>query len=105
MTYRKQQADGAHPNTCRWILQHDSYTTWMNRERGLLWIKGKPGAGKSTLMAFIHKDFKKTPSCGHHLSLDFFFHGRGTILQKTPVGMFRSLLHQLYTQTPVVRKQ
>ncbi|KAH0536065.1 hypothetical protein FGG08_007031 [Glutinoglossum americanum] len=104
MTYRKQEADGAHPNTCRWILQHDSYKTWASEERGLLWIKGKPGAGKSTLMAFIYKDFKKGPSRGHNLSLDFFFHGRGTALQKTPVGMFRSLLHQLYTQTPVCRE-
>ncbi|KAH0562181.1 hypothetical protein GP486_003125 [Trichoglossum hirsutum] len=104
MTHRKQEADDAHPDTCRWILQHHSYKTWMSREHGLLWIKGKPGAGKSTLMAFIYKNFEASPSCGLHLRLNFFFHGRGITLQKTPIGMFRSLLHQLYTQIPAVRE-
>jgi ankyrin repeat protein len=33
------------------------------------------------------------------MCLNFFFHGNGTTLQKSPLGMFRSLLHQLYTQT------
>lgn len=74
-------------------------------EQGLLWIKGKPGAGKSTLMAFIYNDFKTTLLRGRQVVLDFFFHGRGTTLQKTPIGMFRSLLHQLYIHTPVARER
>lgn len=105
MTYRKQQADNAYPDTCHWILQHEAYSTWQNMERGLLWIKGKPGAGKSTLMAFIYKDLKVIPPRECYSSLDFFFHGRGTTLQKTSIGMFRSLLHQLYIQIPVVRER
>ncbi|KAI8663493.1 hypothetical protein NCS57_00950500 [Fusarium keratoplasticum] len=32
------------------------------------------------------------------LILSFFFHGHGTELQKTPLGLFRSLLHQLLRQ-------
>ncbi|KAG7415553.1 Protein TANC2 [Fusarium oxysporum f. sp. rapae] len=34
------------------------------------------------------------------LILSFFFHGRGSELQKTPLGLFRSLLHQLLRQVP-----
>ncbi|KAF9766559.1 hypothetical protein IL306_001018, partial [Fusarium sp. DS 682] len=34
------------------------------------------------------------------LILSFFFHGRGTELQKTPFGLFRSLLHQILLQVP-----
>lgn len=74
-------------------------------ENGLLWVKGKPGAGKSTLMAFIYKDFEVNASLKFHSSLDFFFHARGTLLQKTPIGMFRSLLHQLYVQIPMIRER
>lgn len=30
----------------------------------------------------------------------FFFHGRGSLIQKSPLGLFRSLLHQLLQQIP-----
>jgi len=30
----------------------------------------------------------------------FFFHGRGHELQRTPLGLFRSLLHQLLSRVP-----
>jgi len=54
-------------------------------------------------MAYIYQAFQKNSLSKQSLSLDFFFHGRGTALQKTPIGMFRSLLHQLYTKVPLVR--
>ncbi|KAJ4183501.1 hypothetical protein NW759_017070, partial [Fusarium solani] len=34
------------------------------------------------------------------LILSFFFHGRGSELQKTPFGLFRSLLYQLLKEVP-----
>ncbi|KAJ4200305.1 hypothetical protein NW759_015882 [Fusarium solani] len=34
------------------------------------------------------------------LILSFFFHGRGTDLQKTPLGLFQSLLYQLLREVP-----
>ncbi|KAL9570475.1 hypothetical protein ACKAV7_005406 [Fusarium commune] len=37
------------------------------------------------------------------LILLFFFHGRGSELQRTPFGLFRSLLHQLLHQVPEAR--
>jgi adenylylsulfate kinase-like enzyme len=30
----------------------------MDRSQALLWIKGKPGAGKSTLMEFLYNELK-----------------------------------------------
>ena len=103
ITYRRQEADRAYSHTCEWVLRHESYTAWIGKERELLWIKGKPGAGKSTLMAFIYRALQENTFSKQGLSLDFFFHGRGTALQKTPIGMFRSLIHQLYTKVSLVR--
>jgi ankyrin repeat domain-containing protein 50 len=98
MDWRRSEADKAHPNTCSWILEHESYTKWLSKKHGLLWIKGKPGAGKSALLAYIYRIFQENISAQVDLSLEFFFHGRGAALQKTSIGMFRSLLHQLYTK-------
>lgn len=104
MTYRRQEADRAHPKTCDWIYGNKTYAEWKELQRGLLWLKGKPGSGKSTLMAYLYNDFGRKSRPEHHLTLSFFFHGRGTILQKSPVGMFRSLLHQIYTKASIIRK-
>jgi ankyrin repeat protein/5S rRNA maturation endonuclease (ribonuclease M5) len=69
----------------------------------LLWIKGKPGAGKSTLMAFIYKSFQENVLLKQTVVLEYFFHGRGTELQHTRLGMFRSLMHQLFISVPLIR--
>ncbi|KAG4439950.1 hypothetical protein IFR05_004576 [Cadophora sp. M221] len=57
---------------------------------------------KSTLMAFLHNHFATTHPRDIHIS--FFFHGNGTSLQKSQLGMFRSLIHQLYKWSPSARK-
>ncbi|KAK1993531.1 hypothetical protein LX36DRAFT_703444, partial [Colletotrichum falcatum] len=33
-------------DTCEWLLWDPQYRGWVNGNRGLLWIKGNPGAGK-----------------------------------------------------------
>ncbi|PIA99837.1 Ankyrin-3 [Cercospora beticola] len=89
--------DPAADQTCEWILQHAKYLDW-NRQGGLLWIKGRPGTGKSTLMEYLRKtDLQNSNNIGESetLVLSFFFHRRGHELQKTPLGLFRSLLHQI----------
>ncbi len=57
MNYRRQDAQRAYANTCSWITRHDSYSTWLSEAHGLLWIKGKPGSGKSTLMEYLLRGF------------------------------------------------
>lgn len=54
-------------------------------------------------MSFIYEEFQKNISLGREVVLDYFFHSRGSILQKTRVGMFRTLLHQLYDQVHFIR--
>jgi ankyrin repeat domain-containing protein 50 len=103
MNSRRYDADEAHPNTCNWILQHEKFMTWIRERHGLLWIKGKPGAGKSTLMAYVYRYFHEVHVTEQDVCLNFFFTRRGTKLQQTPLGMLRSLLHQLYSQDSSVR--
>ncbi|KAF9772370.1 hypothetical protein IL306_009926 [Fusarium sp. DS 682] len=68
-------------------------------ENSLLWIKGKPGSGKSTLMKYA-KDALPPIYGTNTLVFSFFFYSRGHELQRTPIGLFRSLLHQLLKCDP-----
>ncbi|KAL8364524.1 hypothetical protein RB595_003687 [Gaeumannomyces hyphopodioides] len=84
--------------TCEWLLRHETYRGWAACDRGLLWIKGKPGSGKSTLLKYA-LDNGAVPRAGNAtLVLSFFFHDRGHELERTPLGLYGSLLHQLLSQ-------
>lgn len=90
--------------TCEWILGHPSYSAWLNRDNyhqihGFLWIRGKPGAGKSTLMKFILTRILKQIN---PIVVSFFFNARGVELEKSFEGMYRSLLYQLLEKIPGV---
>ncbi|KAF7856377.1 hypothetical protein EAF04_009905 [Stromatinia cepivora] len=102
MEQRRHNTNGAYPGTCTWILRDPAYLRWKAAQRSLIWIKGKPGAGKSTLMAYILSNLRHHDS--GQLVLNFFFHGRGSPLQKSPEGMYRELLHQLYLQASPIRE-
>ncbi|KAI6778095.1 uncharacterized protein J7T54_001515 [Emericellopsis cladophorae] len=99
MKVREKTIEEAQADTCRWITEHPSYKAWLDmmqlpEHRGFLWIRGKPGAGKSTIMKFAFSNFKP-PGGRRGISLSFFFNARGTYLQKSVVGMYRSLLYRL----------
>ncbi|KAL6406195.1 hypothetical protein AUP68_10363 [Ilyonectria robusta] len=101
MDSRSNDIDAAAKGTCEWLLRHKMYTSWASCDRGLLWIKGKPGSGKSTLLGHVLRNVVATPTIAESdLILSFFFHGRGVDLQRTPLGLFRSLLHQILRQVP-----
>src|SRR5690606_38429037 len=86
-----------------WLLRNQAYSSWAGSHRSLLWIKGKPGSGKSTLLKYALASRTDLPSAkANDVVLSFFFHGRGDELQRTPLGMVRSLLHQIMTQYPDV---
>jgi ankyrin repeat protein len=86
--------------TCAWLSQHKVYLEWLEQKHGLLWIKGKPGAGKSTLMRHAVVMIENQKRQANLIVASFFFHGRGSLIQKSPLGLFRSLLHQLLQQIP-----
>jgi hypothetical protein len=88
----------AHVKTCKWLLSTPKYKEWLDDNKipnyyGFLWLKGKPGTGKSTLMKFIYANGKKTMA--NAILISFFFNARGSDLEKSLLGMYRSLLFQL----------
>ncbi|KAF4989083.1 hypothetical protein FGRMN_9369 [Fusarium graminum] len=102
---RKTTIKAAHSKTCRWFLNHPDYLSWIDpqdlpQHHGFLWIRGKPGAGKSTIMKFIYLQAKKKDQNQQSLTASFFFNARGDILEKTISGMYRSLLLQLFGGFP-----
>ena len=101
MTLKTAQA-----KTCRWFLRKPEYTDWMCVEKlqdhhGFLWIKGKPGAGKSILMKFLFSNAKDSAKANPNtLVISFFFNARGDHLEKSTVGLYRSLLFQIFEKAP-----
>ncbi|KAK8007734.1 hypothetical protein PG989_001724 [Apiospora arundinis] len=97
MDARRVSIKKAHGKTCRWFLKDPEYLQWSkhggtHNPGGFLWIKGKPGAGKSTLMKLL---LTQTQRAQPKSTLHFFFNARGSELEKTTLGLYRSLLLQL----------
>ncbi|KAK3619190.1 hypothetical protein LTR56_024189 [Elasticomyces elasticus] len=108
MDSRRATIKAAYATTCQWFVDHPAYLAWLdpgqlNQHQGFLWVKGKPGAGKSTLMKFAHAHaLKKTSE--NELLISFFFNARGEELERSVVGMYRSLLCQLLKEAPGLHK-
>jgi hypothetical protein len=97
----------AHDRTCNWLLEQPEYKTWLdaslkNEHYGFLWIKGKPAAGKSTIMK--HALLKTKQLLPGAIIISYFFNARGSALEKTTVGLYRSLLLQLLTAIPALQE-
>jgi predicted ATPase len=91
-------------NTCKWLLETSQYVDWLDEKkqpehRGFIWIKGKVGTGKSTLMKFALANARKAMQ--NKILLSFLFNATGEDLEKSTTGMYRSLLVQLLEQVPI----
>ncbi|CAH0027512.1 unnamed protein product [Clonostachys rhizophaga] len=106
---RKANLQKAHKETCGWFLDHPDYKDWLDPEKtphhhGFLWIRGKPGAGKSIMMKFLYLHMKKKDSPRKVLTASFFFVARGDLLERSVSGMYRSLLLQLLEGFPDLQR-
>ena len=114
---RVEQVSVAHSNTFGWIFDRtfsagpksfQTFAEWLRSDDGLCWIAGKPGSGKSTLMKRILQDGRTSQELRkwsrktqHDLCIgSYFFWVAGTPLQKSQEGLLRSLLYDVFLQTP-----
>lgn len=108
MDSRRSTIENAYSTTCKWLLRHPAYLEWIDPQQSqqhyrILWINGKPGAGKSTLVKFALAN-ARTASPDTEILLSFFFNARGHDLEKSTTGMYRALLFQLLTQVADLQK-
>ncbi|KAF5542088.1 hypothetical protein FNAPI_10072 [Fusarium napiforme] len=84
-------------NTGQWLFRNAAFNIWkmstQSSER-LLFVKGKLGAGKSTLMKEAVRQ-TKSECQAHGCCASFFINARSAGLEGTSGGMLRSLLCQL----------
>lgn len=95
------------PTTCKWFLGREEYRRWQDKSfisehHGFLWVKGKAGAGKSTLMKYAFNNAEKSRK-DNETVISFFFNARGAPIEKSLEGMYRSLLYQLLEKLPRLR--
>ncbi len=95
----------AHEETFEWIFDDPGpgCMPWLRGGRQIYWIRGKPGSGKSTLIKLLVDDARTSAAFRSGTPLKqavaaFFFHDRGTPLQKSLIGLLRGLLYQILVQ-------
>ncbi|OTA93958.1 hypothetical protein M434DRAFT_395188 [Hypoxylon sp. CO27-5] len=93
-------------HTFDWIYDRPEpgFDRWLRSPNPLFWINGKPGSGKSTLMKFIFKDRRTSDLLSDwkgqntYIRAGFFFHYRGSPIQKSFEGLLRSVLSQVVSE-------
>lgn len=99
MGARVRNVEMALPGTCEWLFDDPRFRSWiddskLHHHHGFLWIKGKPGSGKSTTMkkAFAWARTKWP----NQLVMSYFFNARSPDdLEKSPRGLYRSWVYEL----------
>ncbi|KAK4442932.1 hypothetical protein QBC34DRAFT_222717 [Podospora aff. communis PSN243] len=102
MSFRENAVREPLPSTCNWFFSLQVYQDWESRSDPslfgrFLWVKGKPGAGKSTLIKEAVRR-KKDRNDTNVIIGTFFFNARGTTLQHTLLGMLRSICWHIFNQ-------
>jgi Cdc6-like AAA superfamily ATPase len=83
-------------------LETAEFQQWCDRpphsDPNIFWLKGKPGAGKSTIMKTVVKHLEEREQEG--IVLSFFFNARGQPLEQSVEGLYRTMLYQLFDRVP-----
>lgn len=114
MRNRRDKIHDAAPGTLNWIYRTNlskrskgaDFSRWLRKDNSVYWISGKAASGKSTLMRHIVDDTRTSDglqewSEGCKLCIfSFYFWRPGSELQKSCIGLLRSLLYQLLVTFP-----
>ncbi|KAI1328233.1 hypothetical protein F5Y16DRAFT_369777 [Xylariaceae sp. FL0255] len=104
MMERESRIDPAYGETCEWIMSPkvSPFKSFLNSDDPVLWISGKAGSGKSTLMKYaweseqMRKELVQGWANGGELIMGrFFMFEGGSRIQKTYEGFLRSVLYQI----------
>ncbi|KAF2198163.1 hypothetical protein GQ43DRAFT_483523 [Delitschia confertaspora ATCC 74209] len=105
----------AYKKTFEWIWESenpkkrvwDTFWQWLTTGQGIYWVSGNQGSGKSTLMKYIYYDDRISQglSCWSGpdtqlVTAGFFFWNSGSALQKSLLGLLRSILYKTLRTQP-----
>lgn len=103
----------AHEDTLEWIFNPTTDSTegrkllqWLKFGKGIFWVSGKAGSGKSTLMKFV-AGLDKTQSAlaqwagpNEIFVISHYFWWAGSQMQKSQQGLLQTLLFGIFRQCP-----
>ena len=103
---RVDQVGNRYEGTFNWLFDPEvGFRGWLSgpQQAGtpiIFWIQGKPGSGKSTLMKYAlaekkTREFLALADPGNWHLVPFFFHDRGSSIQKSVTGLLQELLYKL----------
>ncbi|KAI5840807.1 hypothetical protein DFP73DRAFT_557932 [Morchella snyderi] len=92
-TAKKNRKEG----TCEWLLEGDGFRKWQfSSSSTLLWLRGDPGAGKTTLTSMVVDAIDQKQNLSKiDEALAYFYCKRGEGLLNDPTEIIRSILRQL----------
>ncbi|KAK2777653.1 hypothetical protein FQN52_003019 [Onygenales sp. PD_12] len=104
--YRLHSVDKTFGDTYNWLFKRTvGFEDWLSgkTKSSIYWIQGKPGSGKSTAMKFALRhqltlDLLKEHDRSPWVVAGFFFHDRGSAIQKSIEGLVFELLFQILSQ-------
>ncbi|XP_044716492.1 NACHT domain-containing protein [Hirsutella rhossiliensis] len=108
MNLKRKKGDRAR-GTCEWILGTEALTAWLgpsqtelteSQATNVLWLRGYPGTGKSTMAIFLTEALSAAFSATYGKTLAYFFCDSGFGTRKTATSVVRGLLLQLVQQHP-----
>lgn len=90
-------------HTCQWLFRSNEYFLWIvqkdiEKNNGIIWIKGHLGSSKIILMKVAVQYARQPGKCSCSIVLEFYFNARGSAIERSPLGLFRSLLCQLLSE-------
>jgi len=89
------------PGSCEWIATKDFYQSWKaSTDSSVLWIRGRPGVGKSVLSSHIISDLRRQDS-----DCCFFFFQAGDNVKSSANACLRSMARQMALRHPVIRER
>lgn len=102
---REATIEDALAGTGQWFLETEEYRAWANSTKaqwksGLLWLKGNAGTGKSTIVKSAVDAARRSANSTDEIVLSHFFNARGSMLQQSATGMYRTLLVWLLDKLP-----
>ncbi|KAK4552268.1 hypothetical protein LTR86_010438 [Recurvomyces mirabilis] len=109
-TWRQKAILEAHSRTFDWIFNSpdSGFRAWMQSAGNVFWIAGKAGSGKSTLMKYLSEHPRTSELLGawsghkRVILASHYFWYAGTRMQKTQLGLLRSILLQIVRQSPAL---